>query len=149
MIVRKADPREPAAAALLAQSHALMRSMFPAEANHFLSLDALAAPGVIFLAACDDDGAVLGTGALAASSTYGEVKSMFTVPGARGRGVAQVILERIEAEARAQGLGLLVLETGTGLEAAHRLYRRAGFVPRGSFGAYDEGPYSVFFEKML
>lgn len=74
---------------------------------------------------------------------------MFTAFDARGTGVAQAMLERIEAEARAQGLRLLLLETGTGLDAAHRLYRRAGFVPRGPFGDYEEGPYSLFFEKGL
>ncbi|MGR3495180.1 GNAT family N-acetyltransferase [Citreimonas sp.] len=148
MIIQRDTPHHPAAAALLRQSHALMQSLFPAEANHFLSLDALAAPGIVFLTAREGD-TVLGTGALADHGTYGEVKSMFTAAEARGRGVAQAILERIEKEARGKGLPVLRLETGTGLDAAHRLYRRAGFEPCGPFGDYEAGPYSLFFEKRL
>ncbi|SDX89535.1 GNAT family N-acetyltransferase [Citreimonas salinaria] len=148
MIVQPDNPHDPQAAALLQQSHALMQSLFPAEANHFLSLDALAAPGITFFTAREGS-VLLGTGALAAKAAYGEVKSMFTAADARGKGVARAILDRIEVEARARGLPLLLLETGTGLDAAHRLYRRAGFVPRGPFGDYDEGPYSLFFEKRL
>lgn len=148
MIIQQDNPNDPQVAALLRQSHALMQSLFPTEANHYLSLDALTSPDILFLSARDGS-AVLGTGALAVRGTYGEVKSMFTALEARGRGVAQAILGHIEREAQARGLPVLRLETGTGLDAAHRLYRRAGFVPRGPFGDYEEGPYSLFFEKKL
>ena len=36
LTVEPGDPRDPAASALLAQSHALMRSLFPPEDNFFL-----------------------------------------------------------------------------------------------------------------
>jgi putative acetyltransferase len=148
MIIQPDDPRDPQAAALLRESHALMQSLFPAEANHVLSLDALAAPDILFLTA-RERGTVLGTGALAPRDGYGEVKSMFTAAPARGRGVAEAILTRLEHEARARGLHCLRLETGTGLDAAHRLYRRAGFQPTGPFGDYADSPYSLFFQKRL
>ena len=41
------DPRDPRAEALLRQHHALMQSLFPAEANHFLSVDALCAQMIL------------------------------------------------------------------------------------------------------
>jgi putative acetyltransferase len=44
---------------------------------------------------------------------------------------------------------VLRLETGDDLYPAHRLYRRHGFVERGPFGDYAEGPHSVFMEKRL
>lgn len=146
MIVAPADPRSPGCALLLAQSHALMRSMFAEEDNHFLDIDALSAPDIRFFAATEGE-AVLGTGALALRTGYAEVKSMFTAPAARGLGVADAILTHLIAAARADGRPLVRLETGPGLDAAHRLYVRHGFHPRGPFGTYEECPGSLFFER--
>src|SRR6056297_1045480 len=142
------DPKEPGASALLTASHTLMQSLFPPEDNFFLDIDALCAPDIRFFAAMEG-ARCLGTGALALRDGYGEVKSMFVDEAARGRGVADAILRRIEAAARHEGLGLLRLETGKGLDAAHRLYARHGFVVCGPFGAYPDAPSSVFMEKAL
>ena len=148
IIVEPGDPRDPAARDLLGQSHSLMRSLFSPEDNHFLDVERLAQDDILFFVA-REFGATLGTGALALRDGYGEVKSMFTAPFVRGRGVAGMILDRLELEARARGLPLLRLETGTGLDAAHRLYARMGFRPRGPFGDYEPSAYSVFLEKPL
>lgn len=146
--VAPASPRDPGAQALLEASHALMQRLFAPEDNHFLSLDELEGDDIRFFAATED-GTTLGTGALAIREGYGEVKSMFTAEAARGRGVAALILAVLEREARALGLPILRLETGQGLDKAHRLYARAGFVPRGPFGDYPEAASSIFMEKVL
>jgi putative acetyltransferase len=75
-------------------------------------------------------------------------------PAARGRGVAQSILGRIEGEAASRGVNRLTLETGDAQHAAVRLYERAGFTRCAAFGAYRFKPAtavarSVFFEKYL
>lgn len=146
--VSKGDPRDPAVTALLEASHALMQSLFPPEDNFYLSIDDLCGPSIRFFAASEGD-AIIGTGALALKSGYGEVKSMFTAEAARGRGVAEAILSKIEQEARAEALPLLKLETGNVLHAAHRLYQRCGFIFCGPFGDYTEAASSVFMEKRL
>ena len=146
--VDPADPREPRATALLEQSQALMQRLFAEDACHYLPIDALCGPAIRFFLATED-GTALGTGALALKTGYGEVKSMFTAPAARGKGAASALLGRIESTARAEGLPLLRLETGTGLDAAHRLYARAGFTPCGPFGDYAAAPTSLFMEKPL
>jgi len=146
--VVRGDPRDAQAAALLKASHALMQSLFPPEDNFFLSIDDLCTPAIRFFVARDGE-ETLGTGALAIKDGYGEVKSMFTAEIARGRGVAEAILRRIEQEARAEGLPRLMLETGNVLHAAHRLYQRCGFAFRGPFGEYPEAASSVFMEKSL
>lgn len=146
--VAPAHPRAEQPAALLAQSHALMNELFPADACHYLDLDALCAPNIRFFAATDGD-MVLGTGALAIMDGYGEVKSMFTAQAGRGKGVAAAVLRMVEDTAREEDLPLLRLETGTGLDAAHRLYGRFGFEVCGPFGSYTETPYSIFMEKTL
>lgn len=148
LTVAPGDPRSPEARALLGASHRLMREMFDPESNHFLDIDALCDPHIRFFVAAVD-GRPVGCGALALKDGYGEVKSMFVAPAARGSGAGAALLERIEAEARAASLPLLRLETGDALHAAHRLYARAGFAPRGPFGDYPEHPQSVFMEKRL
>ncbi|WP_226782088.1 GNAT family N-acetyltransferase [Oceaniglobus trochenteri] len=148
LIVEPGDPTAPGAAALLRASHALMEASFPPEENHYLSLDALKAPHIAFFIAREGS-ETLGTGALAQMEGYGEVKSMFTAEAARGRGVADALLRQIEDHARALGLPLLRLETGNSLLAAHRLYARHGFAPRGPFGDYTANKTSVFMEKPL
>ncbi len=146
--VEPGNPQDPQPRALLEQSHALMRSLFPAEACHFLDIDALCAPHVLFFNARRRDW-ILGTGALALQDGYGEVKSMFTAPEARGQGIGAAVLRIIEDTAREAALPALMLETGAGLDAAHRLYERHGFTPCGPFGGYTESVHSLFYQKAL
>jgi len=148
LIVEKTSPRDPGARALLEQSHALMLSLFSPDACHFLDLDALEAGNIHLFAAREGD-QTLGTGALANKGTYGEVKSMFTAEAARGKGVAAALLRQIEDTAIEMGLPELKLETGTGLDAAHRLYERTGFTYCGPFGDYKNAPESLFMTKPL
>ena len=146
LVVKREEPRE--ARALLEASQAMMLELFTPESNHFLSLDALAAPDITFFVARLDGNAV-GCGALAIRDGYGELKSMFVDPGTRRAGVAAGLLERLEAEAKARGLAMLRLETGNLLPAAQALYQRHGFSIRGPFGSYSDHPHSVFMEKRL
>jgi putative acetyltransferase len=146
--VSRGDPRDPAATGLLQASHLLMQSLFPAESNHYLSIDALAAPHIRFFVA-ERGAATIGCGALAVKEGYGEVKSMFVAPEARGAKIGEMILAKIEAAANAEELPLLRLETGDKLASAHSLYARCGFKWRGPFGEYEDGPHSVFMEKKL
>ena len=144
--IRSVHPRE--AKELLEASHALMESLFPSESNHYLSLDELAVPEIRFLVA-EDGNTLLGCGAVAIKPGYGEIKSMFTDPAARGKGVADAILSALTLAAEEEGLSALRLETGDSLDAAHRLYERHGFTRRGPFGDYPEDPLSIFYEKAL
>jgi len=68
----------------------------------------------------------------------GEVKSMRTHPDFLRQGCAAALLETIIAHARAEGLAMLSLETGTGpaFEPALALYRRRGFVNGPAFADY-------------
>ncbi len=146
--IRPADPRSEEGRALLGASHALLSSLYPPEDNYFLSVEALAAPHIDFWIA-EEDGWALGCIALARLDGYGEVKSMFVVPAARSKGVGAALMEALEAQARAQNLPVLRLETGDTLHDAHRLYRRHGFTDCGPFGYYEDGPHSIFMEKRL
>jgi len=148
VIIEPAHPRDSGPLALLEASHALMRATFPPEENYFLDVDALCEDHIRFFAARDGD-QILGVGALALKPEYGEVKSMFTAPEARGKGVAATLLRQIEDAARDEGCDWLRLETGDPLDAAIRLYERCGFERCGIFGDYAPNNSSVYMQKKL
>ena len=83
------------------------------------------------------------------SRSFGELKRMFVSPEARGYRLGRLLLDRIEEEARREGLPCLRLETGIHQPEALGLYRAAGYVEREAFGEYRPDPLSVFMEKSL
>jgi putative acetyltransferase len=136
---------------LLDEHLADMFATSPAESVHALDHSALLAPSVTFWTARDDDGALLGCGALTeldpdAEPHHGEIKSMRTSASARGQGVASALLETVLTEARHRDYARVSLETGTQdfFAPARRLYARHGFAECGPFGAYVLDPNSVF-----
>ena len=71
----------------------------------------------------------------------GEIAKLLVHRSARGRGIAGRLMERAEAEARAEGRTLLVLDAVTGGDAA-RLYARMGWTEVGvvpGFALYPDG----------
>lgn len=146
LAIHPVSPRDPRAVALLSESHALMNALFPAEENHYLDVDALCAEGITFFGA-EEGGELLGCAALVRRDGYGEVKSMFVAPEARGIGVARRLLAHLERAAQAEALPLLRLETGDRLAAAVSLYEGQGYRRCGPFGGYVANGSSVFYEK--
>ncbi|BDM66657.1 N-acetyltransferase [Streptomyces nigrescens] len=65
-----------------------------------------------------------------------EIKRMFVLPQARGRGLARRILAALEADARAAGRSRMVLETGIKQPEALALYASAGYRAVEKFGLY-------------
>jgi len=102
--------------------------------------------GVLLLARLDEN--ALGCGALKVlGEGIGEIKRMWVAPDARGLGIAQRMLDALEAQARAMSLHTLRLDTNRTLLEARALYVRNGYVeiPR-----YNENPYADYwFEKKL
>ena len=154
MIIAPESPAVADVRALLDEHLADMHATSPAESVHALDLSGLLAPSVTFLTARDDDGTLLGCGALSelaptttTSAGRGELKSMRTARPARGRGVASAVVGRRVARARERGYAAVTLETGPQeyFAPARRLYARHGFVPCGPFGSYSPDPCSVFF----
>jgi putative acetyltransferase len=147
--IRIGDPMDPAAKSLLQASHDLMTSLFPSTTNHQLSIEALSVPKVNFYVA-EVANETVGCAALVNNTAYGEVKAMYVSSSARGSGVADRLLGRVKKDAKAMGLPRINLETGIGLDAAYRLYKRMGFVDCDAFGEYEAGaPYSLYMELAL
>lgn len=149
IILRIESPRQTDVERLLEALDAYQSALYPPESNHFLDVDALAAANVRFVVA-RREGRALGCGALRIDAAgYGELKRMFVSPEARGYKLGRRILDRIEEEARREGLACLRLETGIHQAEALALYRSAGYVEREAFGEYRPDPLSVFMEKSL
>ena len=102
---------------------------------------------VRFFVACEA-GLVIGCGGYALGPPgLAELKRIFVVPHARGRGVGRRIILKIEQAARAEGCEVALLETGVKSVEAIGLYRRLGYAERPHFGNYGSDPLSVFMEK--
>ena len=149
IIVSRETPRQDDVVALIRQSDALMQALYPAESNHLVDIDALAAPQVHFFVA-REDGRALGCGAfVVGEGGCAEMKRVFVDPAARGKGVARLIMGVLEKEAAKLGVDLMQLETGIKQPEAIALYRKFGYVERGPFGSYRPDPLSLFMEKRL
>jgi ribosomal protein S18 acetylase RimI-like enzyme/catechol 2,3-dioxygenase-like lactoylglutathione lyase family enzyme len=75
------------------------------------------------------DGEPVGTVALRPlDGDVGEIKRLYVQPGARGAGVGRALIDRLIADAQAEGYRLLRLETMTFMAEAIALYRTLGFV---------------------
>jgi GNAT superfamily N-acetyltransferase len=107
----------------------------------------------VVLVARDDDGTVVGCGALRAlGGDVAEVKRMYVVPAARGRGVSKLLLTGLEDAARGRGWTTLRLETGPRQPEAIGLYEGAGYRAIPAFGAYvdaSDAGCSLYYERVL
>src|SRR5918994_3333640 len=93
----------------------------------------------VVMVARDDDGTALGCGALRAlGDGVAEVKRMYVVPAARGRGASKAVLAGLEDAARERGWTALRLETGPRQPEAVALYEGAGYRPIPAFGPYAD-----------
>jgi DNA-binding MarR family transcriptional regulator/GNAT superfamily N-acetyltransferase len=92
------------------------------------------------------DGQPVGCGALKVEPDgYGEIKRMWVAPSARRLGIAQRLLESLEARARAAGVNVLRLDTNRHLAEARSLYLRNGYA---EIPPYNRNPYAHYwFEK--
>jgi putative acetyltransferase len=136
---------------LVGELEAILSAEYPPEQRHGLPVDAIFQPHVRFFVATLDD-APAGCGGIALFDAFAEVKRMYVRPAARGQGIAQAILARLEAETRGAHLPILRLETGDKQTDALRLYRRYGFTDCAPFGDYAHLPphtisTSIFLEK--
>jgi putative acetyltransferase len=138
---------------LISELEAELSANYLPEQRHGLSLDALFEPHIRFFVAWTEDGPQ-GCGGAALFSDFAELKRMYVRESARGKGVAEAILQKLTAEAAAAGLDVLKLETGSLQRRAIRFYERTGFRICGAFKPYASMPpsavaTSVFMEKRI
>ncbi len=149
------DPRAAESVALFDEMSAFVLHTYPEDEENGIvptTTDELARDGVLVIARVD--GVAAGSGALMAHGpvdglTALEVKRMLVRPEFRGRGLSKLVLQRLEAIARARGAQKLVLMCGPRQPEALRLYETCGYSQRGAYGKHQDHPLSIFFEKHL
>jgi GNAT superfamily N-acetyltransferase len=108
-----------------------------------------APPAGVFLVGRVGGEAVACGGIARYDETTAEIRRMYVVPAARGRGLSRLVLTALQEEARALGYSFVRLETGNLQTEAIGLYASAGFAPIPRYGPFANDPRSVCFEKRL
>ena len=104
----------------------------------------LAAPGGTFVVGYEDGQPLCIGGLKRLPDGACEIKKMFVVESARGRGVARTLLVELERLARELGYEIARLDTGPKQTRARRMYERAGYVAIENFNA---NPMATFFAQ--
>lgn len=110
-------------------------------------------PAGVFLVA-EVDGEPAGCGAWrrlpeATRPGTAEMKRVYVAPGARRRGLAQVLVRELEDSARRAGYRSLVLNSGDRQPEALALYAAMGYAPVPGYGIYAGGEGAVFLGRDL
>lgn len=147
MHIRLESPQQDDVIALIAELDQYQDSLYPPEARYALDLSSLAQENVIFVVARNPALQAIACAALVLGPSAGELKRMYVLPEYRSQGVAGLVLNMLEAQARQRGCHLLQLETGPLQEQALAFYEKNGFQRCGPFGDYPDHPLSVFMQK--
>lgn len=101
-----------------------------------------APPHGTFLVGFDDDCApVCAGGVKRLDDDAAEIKRMYVVPAARGRGLARILLAALEGAALDLGYDTARLDTGARQPHAQALYESAGYRTIGNFNANPVAAY--------
>ena len=107
-------------------------------------------PDGVFLVVRDDDGRAVGCGGICRfDETRAELKRMYVLPEARGRGLGRRLLVELEEHARFLGYAGIVLETGDRQPESVGLYVSAGFERIPCYPPYSERSLSLCYQKLL
>lgn len=154
--IRHADPQGADALALLREAAIEARALYPELVQPgapWPTNPPLAEGGAyLVMYASDQTGAwhAVGMGALRRLDTHtAELRRMFVLRSQRRAGVAQRLLQALEAQALRLGYRRIRLETGHRQQPAMRLYERFGFHRIPPFGEHVADPTSVCYEKVL
>jgi putative acetyltransferase len=147
VLVRAESPDQGDVRKLLRQLDAQMSSLYPAESNHLLGIEALLQPDIRFFVA-RQCGTARGCGALKLDGNgTAEVKRMYVDPASRGLGIGRSLMRAIEETAQRESVRTLRLETGIHQPEAIGLYIACGFREVPAFPPYRPDPLSRFFAK--
>jgi GNAT superfamily N-acetyltransferase len=154
--IRPVDPQGADAMALLREAAIEARALYPELVQPdapWPSNPPLPERGAYLVMYASDEGGgehPVGMGALRPlDARTAELRRMFVLRSQRRAGVAQRLVQALEAEALRLGYSRIRLETGHRQQPAMRLYERCGFHRIPPFGAYATDPTSVCYEKVL
>ena len=147
--IRPGAPGDDAAPSLIAAAVAELAERYDGAEDPPVDPDELTPPRGAFLLA-ELDGEAVGCGGVRVLGPgVAEIKRMYVVPEARGKGVGRALLAGLEGAATELGCTALRLETGLRQPEAIGLYEASGYrqIPR--YGRWADSPLSVCFEKRV
>lgn len=149
--IRPADFNDPQLHQLVEAHHAYGAKHYPAESNHELGIEEMAAENMQLFTAWLGDHCVGMLGLKPFGDASAELKSMHVLETGRGQGVAIQLVNHVIALAKQQRIAVLYLETGSrdASAAARRLYEKLGFSYCDPFADYRKDPESVFMRLAL
>ena len=149
--VREARFDEPAVQRLIAEAMAELSRRYGGTGDDtpVATTDFAPPSGAFFVAYDTADDELLGCAGWRAHGPDAELKRMFTVPAARGRGVARRLLAAIEESARERGCKRVILETGDRQPEAIALYLRCGYERIDDFGYYKDEEGVLSYARVL
>ncbi len=117
--------------------------------NELMNLESVYGPpeGVFLMA--EDQGQYVGcVGLRHFADDAGELKRLFVIPSARGRGIGRMLAEAIVQEAKKLGYKRLLLDTLPAMKEAQSLYMAVGFKPTTAY-RFNPVEGTVFLEMEL
>lgn len=137
LVVDRVGWTDPAAVALRREMAAVLRGCYGpvgwfADDETVAATDTAESGRALVVLVVRDGATPVGTVTLSSDpegrpSDWGELERVLTLPTARGRGVARLMLRAVEDEARARGLVALTLTTGYRQHPAIAMYLAAGY----------------------
>src|SRR5690606_28962437 len=106
------SPDSSDARALIAELEDVLEPLYPKSSRHGYSVEKIIATGVAFFVIRQDGVPAACGGVQIYGDEYAEVKRMYVRPQFRGKGLAKLMLNHLEAYARSCGVRLFRLETG-------------------------------------
>jgi GNAT superfamily N-acetyltransferase len=149
MEIRVVPYDHPDAALLIAEVQAEYLVRYGGHDSTRVHPDEFAQPQGLFLVGYVDDVPVASGGWRARDDGSVEIKRMYVVPSARGKGFARQLLAELELTAKRAGHHRIILETGGKQPEAAALYRSSGYTEAPAFGHYAEYPTALHLGKSL
>jgi putative acetyltransferase len=151
ILIQKADKTDSRLLDIIKTHHDYTLSHTPACSGHAVSVETVSDTSLTYWLALEDDIAV---GCIALKERIdhiGEIKTMHTLEAHRGKGIARLLMETVEKEARSRAMSELVLETGKSDEfgPSRKFYTNYGFQHCAPFDEYIGDDFSYCMRKSL
>jgi putative acetyltransferase len=132
---------------------AYCRSLYAADCCYGFKPHQLEVPNIYFFVVRENGYPIACAGIMLCGDSpeerYTEVKRMYVRPQGRGKGIAKLLLNKLESQSRELGYSIIRLETGIHQVEAIQLYETVGYVRREVFGNYRVSDVNLFYEKPL
>lgn len=146
MKIEQIDPDE--AENLISELDEYQKKLYPPESCHLDSLETLQGSNVRFYGVIED-GEIIAIGSVKLFTNYGEVKRLYVPVEQRRKGLAKMIMGKLEDTLIKNSIYISRLETGPESREAIKFYLNFGYIEREKFGDYKDDPLSTFMEKLL